>query len=194
MPRTFIAILISFAIIGLGACKKSGTDKPAKPPIHIEGFQLFDYFGNPMGRIGPADSDWLFINQASLSALEQSFFNSGDSIDPVNTVVTNVQVTPFPNPVSNSSALHINATDSVKFRLTITDSTGIVLQQLARKLKGATVMLIDLSDRNKFPNRRSLRYYYSFSAAANPNFKVGYGDIKVCDYNAGQEPVTVCFQ
>ena len=84
--------------------------------------------------------------------------------------------------------------DTSLLRTNITDSTGTVIKQLSKKLKGAAVFQLDLSDRNQYPNKKSLRYLYSFSSEAVPNFKVGYGDIKVCDYNAGQEPVTVCFQ
>jgi hypothetical protein len=194
MTRLYSAILIFCAVILFSACEKSNHVQPPEPAIKIEGFSLFDYFGNSIGRVGPLDSDWMFINPASLSQVEQSLVNLPDTANTTNTVVTSVLITPFPNPVSSASAIHVNAGDSVKFKLVVTDSTGIVLKQLSKKIKGAAVMQIDVSDRSQFPNRKSLRYYYSFSAASNPNFKVGYGDIKVCDYNAGQQPVTVCFQ
>jgi hypothetical protein len=194
MPRFGIAILTAATFCYTGCKKSANNNMPPKAPIKIEGFSLYDNLGNPFGRIGAMDSDWLFINPASLSTLEQSFLNLPDTTNAVNTVMTSVMISPFPNPVSNVSAIAVQSADSVKLKLVITDSTGTVLKQLSKKLKGAAVFQIDLSDRNQFPNRKSLRYYYSFSSATVPNYKVGYGDFKVCEYNAGQEPITVCFQ
>jgi hypothetical protein len=189
---SFIFITCLFMIVT--GCKKSDKNSPVEPPIKIEGFTLFDYSGNTMGRIGPVDSDWQFINWASLTALEQSLLNSADTTNIANTVEGSVAIAAFPNPVGSSSAIYINSTDSVKFKMVITDSTGTILKTYSKKHKGAATIMFDLSDKNQYPNKKSLRYYYSFSAASKPHFKVGFGDIKICEYNLGQQPVTECFQ
>ncbi len=49
-----------------------------------------------------------------------------------------------------------------------------------------------LPDRSTFP-KEGIRYYYSFSAANDLHFKVGYGDIMVCDYATSQNAIDVCF-
>ena len=173
------------------ACKKSANDQKK---ITIEGFQFFDALGNPLARIGPADNDWLFVNWSSLSSFEQSLLNSADNVNTNNTSVSSVFISPYPNPVTNISAIFLNSGDSVKFKLAIVDQSGTILKQFTLKIKGASPIQIDLSDRNLFPQKKSLRYYYSFSATNNLNFKVGYGDIKVCDYQPGQDPIEDCFK
>ena len=178
----------------IGCLVMAGCDKSdEKNPIQIEGFKLFDHFGNTIGTVGPADHDWEFVNWNTLSAKEQQLLNTSDAVNTNNTVVSTVNVHPYPNPVRDQSSVLAQSTDSVKFKLIVTDKTGGVLIQVAEKIKGSKSFSLDLSNRNLFPFGKDLRYYYSFSAAGNPHFKVGYGDIRVCDYSGGGNPITVCF-
>lgn len=158
-------------------CKKDDVGER----IRIEGFELFDQAGNTMGHMGPADNDWQLTDGSALSSFERSLVERPDTAGTENTVVTAVSVRPYPNPVQQVSSLALDAGDSVTFKLVITDASGAVLKQLSKKIKGPSGVSIDLSNRSTFPSRKSLRYYYSFSAAGSPHFKVGYGDIKVCD-------------
>jgi hypothetical protein len=66
-----------------------------------------------------------------------------------------------------------------------------VLKEFSNKIKGSFTFQIDVSDRSTFPSKKGIRCYYSFSAANDLHFKVGYGDIMVCDYATGQNDV--CF-
>lgn len=190
MIKFFFFLLTMILTIFNVACKKS--DENVK--IKIEGFHLFDGIGNPMGRIGPVDNDWQFINWSSLSSFEQSLLNSTDDINTTNTSVSTVSFHPYPNPVKFVSAFSSNAADSVKLKVVIVDESGTILRQLAQKIKGSTPFHIDVSDRSIFPSKKSLRYYYSFSATNNLHFKVGYGDIKICDYLSGQDRIEDCFK
>jgi len=178
----FLLSTMILAIFNM-ACKKSETNR-----IKIEGFQLFDNLGNTIGRIGPADNDWQFINWSSLSSFEQALLNSADTVNTNNTSVSSVSFNPYPNPVKFVSAIGLASADSVKFKLVIVDESGAVLKHIEKKIKGPSSFLIDVSDRNIFPAAKSLRYYYSFSAANNLHFKIGYGDIKICDYPFFLEP------
>lgn len=190
MNKNFCLLIMIVLCISSLACKKAGDEVKIK----IEGFQLFDAQGNLMAKVGAPDNDWQFINWSSLSLFEQSLLNSADDVDTNNTSVATVAFYPYPNPVQFVSTLSVQATDSVKFKLIAVDEKGTVLKQLAHKLKGSTSFQLDISDSNLFPSKKSLRYYYSFSAANNLHFKVGYGDIKVCDYTPGQNPVEDCFK
>jgi hypothetical protein len=185
------AFLLAFFLLGLARCKKE--EKKEADAINIVGFTLFDQFGNNMGRVGPVDMDWQFVDWSTLSPVEQLLLNLADTATLTNTNVSAVSLQPFPNPVLDESRLLVNASDSARFKLVITDKTGTVLKQMSRTIKGSTVISLDLSDRNLYPIGKSLRYYYSFSAQGSRHFKLGYGDIKVCSYSSGQNPATVCF-
>ena len=186
MTRTLFTLLC--LMIVFAGCKKS-SDKDA---IQIEGFHLFDAMGNAMGTVGPTNHDWELMELSSLSTTEQALLNAADTTNTLNTVLAAVSLHPYPNPVRDYSALAVAAGDSVKFKLVITDKTGVILKQFSQKIKGSRSFIIDVTDRSLFPLGKSLRYLYSFSAAGHVNFKVGYGDIKICDSGAGS-PATVCF-
>jgi hypothetical protein len=189
MHKAFYAILIVILTLSSFGCKKSESETKIK----IEGFQLKDALGNHITRIGPPDNDWQFIPWTSLSAFEQSLLNSPDTSNTNNTNESAVSLVAYPNPVSNRSRVFLNTGDSVKFKLLIVDESGAVIKQLATKIKGSITYDIDVSDRNIFPQRKSLRYYYSFSAANHSHFAVGYGDIKICDASLFQNPGVECF-
>ena len=188
------SILIYFLILGTvmvaPSCKKPGKENK----INISGFQLIDHFGNYINRVGLADHDWRFVPWTSLSSFEQSLLNTADGLNLENTVVSNVSFATYPNPVQNSSAVSITAVDSVKFKLVIADEAGMILHHWAKKFKGSYSVQMDVSNRSVYPSRKSLRYYYSFSALGQPHFKLGYGDIKICDYTPGQDPIEICFR
>lgn len=190
--RYSTGILLTILFLStMTGCKKE--KKKEEDIINIAGFTLFDQFGNNMGRVGPADMDWQFVDWNALTAVEQLLLNLADTASLVNTAVSTVSIQPYPNPVLNESRLVINASEPARFKLVITDHTGTVLKQLSKNVKGSMVISLDLSDRNLYPVGKSLRYYYSFSAQGNQHFKLGYGDIKVCSYSSSQNPATVCF-
>lgn len=171
-----IAILsIALLIVFFPCCKKD------KDKINISGFLITDAFGNSMTTIGNADDDWKLKDWSTLSGFEKSLFDFPDTVSLNGTAVSNVQIYPaYPNPVSSSSAIGFSSTDTVKLKIVLVDSKGQRLRSTAIKFKGSKAILFDVSQRDLFPLGKALRYYYSFSAAAQQNFKVGYGDIKVC--------------
>lgn len=188
--KKFYFLPVMIFVVSIVACKKTNDD----PKIKIEGFQLFDQLGNTLQRIGPPDNDWQLLNWTALSSFEQSLLNSVPDFNMDNTNPSTVFLAPYPNPVINISSVYLSSVDSANFKLIVTNETGTVLQHFSTKIKGGSVFQMNLSDRNVFPLKKSLRYYYSFSAANNVNFKVGYGDIKICDYIPGQTPLEDCFK
>jgi len=174
-----------FVFISLTACRKNSD-----PPISINGFVVTDAFGNVITNIGSVDDDWKTGSFSSLPVKEQELLHSGDSLPPLNTVVSNVTVYPaYPNPAAYETRFTCNSTDSVVLRIMIVDEKGTVFRQFFTTLKGLKTFAFDISDRTKFPSGKSLRCIYAFSAAGNQNFKTGHGDIKVCD----QSNYTSCF-
>ncbi len=130
--------------------------------LRLKGFQLFDPLGNSLQRIGPADNDWQLLNWSSLSPFEQSLLNSAEDLNTGNTTVSDVFLSPYPNPVTNISSVYLSSVDSANFKLIVTDESGSVLQYFAAKIKGSSVFQMNLSDRGLYPLKKSLRYYYSF--------------------------------
>jgi hypothetical protein len=184
MNKNIFFLLTLVMVIFNMTCKKSETNKRIK----IEGFQLFDNLGNSFGRIGPADNDWQFINWSTLSSFEQALLSSTDTVNMNNTAVSSVSFNAYPNPVNFVSSIGLASADSVKFKLVIVDESGAVLKHIVKKIKGPSSFLMDVSDRNLFQAAKSIRYYYSFSSTNNLHFKIGYGDIKICDYPYFLEP------
>lgn len=172
-----LIVFILALLLTISACKKEFN----KEVIKIEGFALKDNLGNQFGVIGNADDDWKISNWSSLSAKEQSFLNFSDNIDLTNTMVTTLyNPIGYPNPFYNQSYLEFRSTDSVKLKIAVVDASGQVFRTLAIKTKGIRPIVFDFSDIAQFPSGKSLRYYYSFSADGQLNFKAGYGDVKVC--------------
>ncbi len=174
-------LLFAWSSIYLASCEKLHNEEKVEV-IRIEGFRLTDNLGNTMGIIGEASDDWNFVEWKTLSALEKSFLEFADQINMINTRVCNVNVpVSFPNPFIQKSQIFLHTDDSVKLKLAIVDASGYVWRNMAVKMKGNKLIYFDFSNGKQFPSGMSLRYYYSFSAASKPHFKVGYGDIKICN-------------
>ena len=160
-------------------CSFFKCNKAIDTVIVIQGFRTTDYNGNFLGQVGPADQDWTFMT--NLSPAEMALFNfDGPSLD--NTVVSVPQnVVAYPNPASTQQLYLFSPPDSAVVKIVIVDANLKIAQKNALKIKGSSPAALDLSNRTTFPNHSSWRVYYSFSARNTPNFKVGYGDIRICD-------------
>jgi hypothetical protein len=172
------------ALLLFGACSKS-SHSGGGGAIRIEGFKTTDVNGNFLGQVGPADHDWTF--QAGLSVRELGLFNfdTGLSLDSTAmSAASNDGVDCFPNPAFNAQLYHIYALDRVVVKLVLIDSALKVAYRGAFKVKGSFFVQVDLSDLSKFPDHSSFRMYYSFSAKDHPDYKTGYGDIRICSSSA----------
>jgi hypothetical protein len=180
-------ILLPLILAGFSlffTCNKSGDY------ISIQGFHTTDQSGNFLGQIGPADKDWTFMT--GLSQAELAFFNFDTGIPFENTTVPDISdnVLAFPNPASTQQAYHFTAADSAIVKLVIVNATLQVVKRTAFKImKGSNTVQVDVSDRASFPNHTSFRTYFSFSVKDHPDFKAGYGDIRICESG----PATNCF-
>ncbi len=189
MFMRFILLLLFVVPFLITGCNK---DNNKNEKIIIEGFVLTDNLGNQMGLIGSAGNDWKIIDWSQLSLKEQSFLNFSDNIDLNNTSVSSLNdPVAYPNPVSSISLINFHSTDSVKVKIAVVNTSGQVVKTYAIKIKDNKSIAFDLSDNNLFPGGMSLRYYYSYSAASQQNFKAGYGDVKICKPLVF--PVTSCF-
>ena len=166
-------------------CKKSDNKNTPRSAITIQGFFLTDYNGNSLSWNGPADSDWLF--RPGLSAAEMALFNFDTQLSLDNTKMTTIpfNIEAFPNPASVVQLYSFSCYDSNVIKLVIVDSNLNVLKKKAIKWGsgsrsfGSTVQ-IDLSDKTLFPDHSSRRAYFSYSAKDHPDYKAGYGDIRIC--------------
>jgi anthranilate/para-aminobenzoate synthase component I len=174
------------------SCDKNDYEAPDAFPV--EGFSLFDQFGNSMGRIGAPDNDWQLRAFTSLNTREQALLLRPSTVGLANTAQATVFFSPYPNPVKNVSSFYVSSSDSSLFRLFVVNPRGDLLFELNEKIRGGKTFQLNVSDRTQFPNRSGLRFYYSFSATGNPNFTVGSGDIKVCDTDLSGNYQTDCFQ
>ena len=176
MKKYPLFLLIIFFAILFAACGKSGSSSA----INIQGFKVTDYNGNLIGQSGPADSDWTVM--AKLSPAEMALFNFGDTVSLENTGISNVSLTyGFPNPAFTQQLLLIGTGYNAVIKLVIVDRNLKVLSREALRTSGGQQSLVlDLSDRSKFPDHSSVRVYYSLSAKDHPNFVVGYGDTRIC--------------
>ena len=50
----------------------------------------------------------------------------------------------------------------------------------ATLMRGGKPVQINLGDKTLFPDHSSRRAYFSYSAKDHPDYKVGYGDIRIC--------------
>lgn len=176
-----LAVLCFFAV----TCKKSDTNTPNNA-ITVQGFFLTDYNGNFLGWHGQPDSDWLF--RPNLSSAEMNLFNFDTRLSLDNTVITTIpnNVLAYPNPAGPAQMYLFSCTDSNVIKLVIVDSNLRVLTKTALKWgsgsqRGSKPVQINLNDRTIFPNRSSCRAYFSYSAKDHPDYKVGYGDVRICD-------------
>ena len=179
LSRTIL--ILAVAGFCAASCGKSGNHDQSKSVIDIQGFALIDFSGNLLGWQGQPDSDWKF--RPSLSAKEMALFqfNTGTTLD--NTVQDSLPFNPiaFPNPAWMQQNVDVSAPDSNVVKIVIVDSMLTVLQQQAKKIKGGTLIHLDLSNATLFPDHSSRRIYFSFSALGKPDYKIGYGDIRICD-------------
>jgi hypothetical protein len=206
-PVIFISAL--FILMIAAACEKDGdkakdsdtaidSDKPkdtvkpedsnkptdsVKPVIVIENFKLVDGSGNDMGYYGTADNDWTFNN--TLSDREMALFDflpANVSLDnTAEAVISGNRLFAYPNPCAYTQSYNANASDSVVLKVVIVNDKLNVLSKTALKRKGAIQFAVNYySDTLLYPNKSSLRLYYSFSAQNKLNYKAGYGDIKIC--------------
>jgi len=167
------------------ACKKSDNKNTPHSAITIQGFLLDDFNGNYLGQNGPADSDWLF--RPGLSTAEMALFNFDTQLSLDNTTMTTIpyNVAAFPNPSSVAQIYDFSCYDSNVIKLVIVDSNLNVLKKTAIKWgsggrPGGKTVQIDLSDKLLFPDHSSRRAYFSYSAKDHPDYKAGYGDIRIC--------------
>jgi hypothetical protein len=167
------------------ACKKSDNKNTPHSAITIQGFYLTDYNGNFLGWNGPADSDWLF--RPGLSAAELALFNFDTQLSLDNTTMTTVPSTviAYPNPASVAQIYYFSSNDSNVIKLVIVDSNLNVLTKTAFKWGsgsqlGGKPVQINLNDKTLFPDHSSRRAYFSYSAKDHPDYKAGYGDIRIC--------------
>jgi hypothetical protein len=188
-PVVFISALFIFIIAA--ACKKD-SDKA----IVIEGFKLKDYSGNDIGYYGAVDNDWTFKN--TLSDREMALFDFMPAdVNLNNTVeaaISGNSVFAYPNPFAYSQNYFASASDSVVMKVVVVNDKLNVLTKTALKGKGGLKLAIDYySDTLLYPNKSSLRMYYSFSAQNKPNYKAGYGDLKICRVSIPWNSINTCF-
>jgi hypothetical protein len=185
---SYFLFFLSFVQVG---CHKNSTNNNV---IHIDisGFVLTDNLGNQIGVVGSAGNDWKILDWSQISSTEQSFLNFPDNIDLNNTTVAALNdPAAYPNPCENQGNVYFYAADSVKVKLAVVNSKGNVLITYAMKMKGSKSIALNFSDNNIFPAGMNLRYYFSYSAASQQNFKCAYGDVKICKPLVF--PVTSCF-
>lgn len=181
------AILVLGLVLFFSGCKKENEEK-----IRIEGFLATDALGNTIAAIGDPGDDWKIRAWSELTSEEQNLLSFSDNVSLANTAVSTIH-TPvaYPSPVSNVSSIAFRADDSVKVKVVLVDAKLNVYHTGAIKVKSGGTLMFDVSDPSKYPAGLALRYYYSFSATGQLNFKAGYGDIMIC-----KEPVSqyqLCF-
>jgi hypothetical protein len=164
-------------------CKKDS------PLISIKGFYLTDVAGNNIGLYGQVGDDWI-LQVVDLSEREMALLDFPVSADLDNTAEGSIAASmlAYPNPVSNVQSFSIQMSDSALLKMAFVNDNLEVLQTAFGKVKNSAIH-VDLSNRSKFPLRSSVRVYYSLSAQGKPNFRTGYGDIRICD----SQPVLDCF-
>ena len=188
MRNTLTIIIGCFLLFGF-RCEKEGDG----PAIEISGFRILDALGNPIGNVGPINDDWIVYSKLDDKIMNLFNFSTSLTLDNTVEATINTPIAAYPNPFANLQSYSFNVSDSVLLKAVVVNEHLQVLQQVSQKFKGFHAFSIDYSNRTNFPDRSALRVYYSFSAAGKPNFKSGYGDIKVCDGQGGT-PYTDCFK
>lgn len=184
MKHNKFPFILAFLCFFLAACKKSDSTPPHSA-ITIQGFFLTDWNGNFLGWHGQPDSDWHFM--PNLSAAEMSLFNFNTGLSLDNTMVTTIpgNVVVYPNPASTDQMYYFTCNDSNVIKLVIVDSNLRVLTKTAIKWgsggqRGGIPVDMHFSDKTLFPDHSSRRAYFSYSAKGYPDYKVGFGDIRIC--------------
>jgi hypothetical protein len=190
LTKPVIFISTFFVLMFTAACNKNKDDKA----IDIAGFELKDASGVLVGHYGPEDKDWTFNN--TLSDREMALFDFlPDDVNLNNTVEAGISgngVVAFPNPCVYRQSFYASASDVVVMKIVVVNDKLNVLTKTAVKFKGTVNVALDYSDDSLYPNGTSLRVYYSFSAQNKPNYKAGYGDIKICK-GTGSATFDTCF-
>lgn len=184
-PSHLCFLTLFAAIFTFGKCNKDkDLDDNIPFSIKIEGFLIMDFSGNSITHWGEPDNDWKVQN--TLSANEMALFNVPTAVELLNTTQATIDtiVWAYPNPINASQQYAVKTSDSVHLQMIIVDSSLTVLKRNSLKIKGNpsfATFLLDFSDRTTFPDRKAFRVYFSFSGANKPNYRSGYGDIKICD-------------
>lgn len=185
LTKPVIFISSFFILMIAAACKKDGN----KAVIYISGFAMKDAAGNDLGHYGPADNDWTFKN--TLSDRELALFDFlPDNVTLNNTVEASIKddaFMAFPNPCTYNQRYYFTTSGKSVLKVVVVNDKLDVLKKTAINVNAGTTNLnMDYSDSLLFPNRSAVRVYYSFSAQNKPNYKAGYGDIKICrgDFNS----------
>lgn len=169
-----LAVLITFSWT---TCKKSGGD-----PIRIEGFSLYDYNGNLIGRSGPPDSDWTYMSRLSVREMALFDFQSNTTLDSTSVDGGRPGIGIFPNPINTQLQVYNTVGTKTVLKLVVVNQSLRVFQKLMYKIDpGVTTIRLDFDDRSIYPDKSAYRIYYSLSAKGAPDFKFGYGDIKICE-------------
>lgn len=176
LHQTAVLVFTFLICIAAAGCKKE------KDKIHIAGFDINDAAGNLLGHYGPDDNDWTFNN--TLSDHEVALFDFSTDVSLENTleaVVFDNMIHTFPNPCSADQFYHISVSEATVVKLVIVNSKLEVLMKQAFKImKGANSIKLNYGNRSLFADMAGVRLYYSFCAQNKPNYKSGYGDIKIC--------------
>jgi hypothetical protein len=167
------------------ACKKDKEKESGNTDeILIEGFKLWDGSGNAFGHRGTDDNDWTFKNTLSDRELALLDFTTPYTLDNTKeatiTAYDDSYLRAIPNPGAYTQYFQITASDSVLLKAVIVNKKMEVLTKKALKLKGWSGFTINYSDTTLYPDKAAFRMYYSLSAENKLNYKVGYGDIKIC--------------
>jgi hypothetical protein len=191
--KHLIFLLLFASTLFLATCEKNKSED--ETTITIEGFYITDANGNQLGTVGNVADDWKISDWSQLTTLEKSFLSFSDNVNLDGTVATNTfnNPVPYPNPFHTFSAIQFHAGDSVKLKVAVVDSLGQVLKTFSGKMKGYKVFYFDFTDITGDPLRKSLRFYYSFSATGQLNYRAGYGDVRLCRGTVGGGPYTQCF-
>ena len=186
--RTILIVTLACVLLSAFQCRKESNGRQ----IEIKGFRIADALGNPMGEVGSSSDDWILYDSFNDQIMNLFNFSTPLTISTSNTATIQTPVAAFPNPVAFLQYYVFNVSDSVLLKAMVVDERLTVYQQFSYKFKGHFAFSIDYSDRTIYPDKTALRVYYSFSAAGKPNYKVGYGDIKICDASGGGL-YTTCF-
>jgi hypothetical protein len=183
--RIVLSLLSVSLLLFSGLSCKKGKDGPA---IKIEGFLVTDAVGNTMWRLTPMDQDWTLM--PSLTDAEMALFNFTTPYNLNNTVLADVQlpVKAYPNPMALHQSYSTIVSDSVLLKLVVVDEYLKVKKTASLKSKGSMTLMIDFSNRTEFPIGKTYRVYYSYSSAIQQNYKIGYGDIMICNTLAPSGP------
>lgn len=170
--RWAVALLLLFI---LAACRKH------KDEIDISGFLLTDDNGVVIGQNGAIDNDWTFNNTLSGAELALFDFTATDTIERTTEADLRGPVAVYPNPCSYHQSYIFSTTAPVLLKMVVVNSKLDILQKYSTKLyAGLSVVQFSYGDSTTYPDKLAMRVYYSFSAKDKPNYKAGYGDIKIC--------------